>query len=249
MEETWPCNGRLRHARDKRFAATVVFIHHFGGNRSSTRRHQDMVLDMGLDCFSFDLSFNRTPKWTLLNSLSENALESWTRELELVLNALPGDKILYSFSFPSTSVPTLLARRPRTDIKAWICDGGPFLEPWRCLWNYFIYAEPTPRLTKRFLLTCYSYVFIGGPLYETRIHDSVSRLDPGLPILSVRSGRDVLVPERAIDRVFKVNPRLNLNVLRLPEAPHLEGFKQQPEKYTAAVREIVSAAAISRQGC
>jgi pimeloyl-ACP methyl ester carboxylesterase len=239
-----PGQGRLRRAPDKRFAPTVVFLHHFGGNRGTTRRHQDMVLEMGFDCYSFNLSANVIPTFEglrprHLEAFRRGVIEHWAAELAAVLDGLEGRKILFSFSFPSVTVPALLGPRPRADVTAWICDGGPFIDMWPCMWNLFTYTRPELGVAKRLALTGVSYAAMGGPFYRLGVTGWMHGLDPGFPILSIRSGNDVLVPERAIDGFFAVNPRLRPRKLLLPDASHLEGLKQFPQIYKTAVADFL----------
>lgn len=242
-------NGRLREPKESIHDATVVFIHHFGGSRATSRKHQDLVLSAGFRASAFDLSGNVIPSWKGLwpkdvHGFDRGMIERWARELEIVLDSLAGTKILYSFSFPSACVAALLGARPRADVRGWICDGGPFLDIWQCMWNLFTYAERTPNGLKRLGLTTISYWMAGGPDYVRRVRRWTSRLDPALPILSIRSGADVLVPPPAIDRFFEAAPKKNFSTLLLPNAAHLKGLEADPQVYRARVVDFLRAAAV-----
>lgn len=237
----WPCGGRMNYAPDRRFKATVVFVHNFGGNRSSTKYHQDFVSQLGFNHFSFNLSAMASPRegWRSVKeqaavALREGVVERWTRELEWVLESVEGPKILYSFSFPSVSLPSLLARSPRRDVTGWVCDGGPFIEGWGCMWNFFTYYQPVQNLAMRALLTQYSYFVLGGPRFSRLARKWMKKFPPAMPIFSVRSEGDRLVPLRAIDKFFSFNKRINLQELTVA-GDHLEGLKSDSEKYRREV--------------
>src|SRR4051812_33939799 len=96
----WPHNGRLRETLPRSSRPTIVFVHNYGGNRDSSIAHQDLMLTLGYNCFSFDLK----------TRLKDARIPDWADELETVLNALEGEKIIFTLSFPSVTVPTLLGR-------------------------------------------------------------------------------------------------------------------------------------------
>lgn len=220
----WPGNGRWRETIPPSCKPAIVFIHQYGGNRSSTHRHQDMVLDFGYNCFSFNLN----------TRLKETKIPDWADALEEALDAVEGPKILYSFSFPSVSVPTLLARGRREDVRAWVCDGGPFCEIWRCYWNLMTYLNMGNAVT-RFLRSGYNYFAAGGPLYDGHVREALRRMQP-LPVFSIRNTHDPLVPPRAIDKFFALNPELNIQRLQIESSGHLDGIAVQPELYKESVR-------------
>ncbi|MBX3020803.1 MAG: hypothetical protein KF799_03940 [Bdellovibrionales bacterium] len=224
----WPGNGLFREAKTAS-PATVVFVHQYAGNRDSSRQHQDMVLAMGFNSFSFNL----TPR------LRDASIPIWADELGAVLDAVEGPKILYSFSFPSVSVPTLLARAPREDVKAWICDGGPFSEIWRCYWNlltHFKIGHPIPR----FFATSRNFFAAGGWRYDSWVRRNLALMQP-LPILSIRNTQDPLVPMRAIDKFFALGgPELQPERLTIESRGHLDGLSVAPKIYTHRVHEFLA---------
>jgi pimeloyl-ACP methyl ester carboxylesterase len=206
---------------------TVIFVHHFGGNAGSTRRHQELVASLGLPFKTFSLSPFRFP----------GTFDRWTAELAQVCAATPGPKIFYSLSFPSCLVPRLNYEERRDDIAAWICDGGPFLEGYGCLRNYYTYHEPTPGF-RRELKTFSSYLALGGPFFADWAEDWLSAWDPSVPILSLRSKEDRLVPESAIDAFFALNPKLEPRKVHV-HGDHLEGIKANPDLYRREVSDFL----------
>lgn len=228
-KKQWPGGGRFREAIPKSFKPTIVFIHQYGGNADTSHRHQDMVLDMGYNCFSFRL----TPR------IRDAGIEGWAEELREVLDAIEGPKIIYSFSFPSVSVPALLGTRPRKDVRAWICDGGPFSEIWQCYWNLLTFLK-VGNVVSRFVGTFANYVSAGGPFYDNKVAKWLAGMNPGLPIFSIRTGADILVPVRAIERFFSLGPpTLNIQTLLIPNIGHLEGLQKAENVYKSAVENFL----------
>lgn len=225
-----PFDGIHRSA-EKRRAATVVFIHHFGGHRNSSRKHQDFVLSLGFDT----VSFNLTHCAKLSEAMKGNAFlpDLWAEELKQVLDAVEGPKILYSFSFPSAAALWLIGRG-REDVKGWICDGGPFLKLFLCLWNYFTYQEPFS-VAKRLFVTILSFQKTGGFQLKRRIDELIANFPPGFPVFSVRAEKDRLVPPQAIAAVLDRRPNIELTVLQLEGIGHLEGFWKRPKIYKEAI--------------
>jgi pimeloyl-ACP methyl ester carboxylesterase len=234
---SYPFEGRLHRAAVKAFEPTIVFIHNFGGTHATTRRYQEMVGTMGFDSFSFTLGLCSIPLSARQKreALRVGMIEHWTKELEIVLEALDGPKIMYTFSFPSVTVPALLYRSQRRDVLGWVCDGGPFLNLWQNLWNFYSYQSPVPSRALRAWKTESAYFVFGGHWYRQRLRRWVPALDPQFPILSVREGSDQLVSQETIDAFFAFNPGLNLRRLVIPQAGHLDGLKKSPELYRDGV--------------
>lgn len=232
-------------AKSKKFQETVVLTHHFGGNGALMRRHQEFLSEVGYDSIAFDYSLSspasKQSPLQLLMRMYRGAHTVWRRELLQVLNECPGDKFILSFSFPSCAVLSLLAENHRTDIKGWLSDGGPFLKLWTCMNNYFRYEKPISHAIPRALATAGGVFFVGSPFYLKDMRRWVKKIDPNFPILSIRGGRDELVPEDAIEEVFKIRSDLNLEVLRLPEAGHMQGLRKYPELYKPAVAHFLQA--------
>lgn len=195
-----------------------------------------MVLKLGYDCFSFNLSHQELPSTKgPLPDFGPDRVELWANELRLSLDQLAGDKIIYSFSFPSNAVPALLSRGSHSDVKAWICDGGPFLDMFMCQWNLFTYGFPVPNPLKRFTLTLLSYLVMRGPLFASQVTRWLGAMDTNLPILSLRGDVDRVVPMKSIAKYFATNPDLNLTSIALKDVGHLDGLKHAPEFYKAQI--------------
>ena len=236
---SWPADGRLTKATDDPRGVTVVFLHHFGGKRSSTRRHQDLVLALGFDAYAYTLKRVDGD----FAPFRADLIRAWADELRTVLDAIPGPKILFSLSFPSMAVACLLGERDRPDVRAWVCDGGPFQRVLRCMWNYFAQEAADESAWRRGAQTLASFVRVGGPMYGAHADRWISRLRPSLPILSLRAGRDQLVAADAIDRVFAANPRLRVTTAEFAESRHVAGVLT-PE-YAAVVGRFLERALTS----
>lgn len=223
---------RLSRARTRSFKETIVFIHHFGGHGASTKRHQEFVNELGFDCVSFTLDCEWKP------SMDMTLREVWAEQLSSVLDQTPGDKIIYSFSSLSMTVPYVLVEDGRRDIRAWICDGGPFLEMFHCFQNYYTYQK---KLTgfENYLATVIGYVVIGAVGLGRKAKHWLQNFPPDFPVLSIRAGRDKLVPARAIEKFFVGAKGLKLQRLEIPEAQHLEGLKNFPEVYKPVVKDFL----------
>lgn len=242
-----PHGGLHFRSPEKKFEPVIVFVHHFGGNRSSTRRHVELVNKLGFDAVTFNLSFNSAPKWKGplhdFVRLGRLALKTdfpvkWAKEIEDVLNSLTGEKIIYSFSSISAAVIKVISERPSKDIKAWICDGGPFLFIYPAFIRYQKYIAGAP-LWAQPIGAAFAYALFGGFSYNRRLKKWLGRFPLGFPILSIRAGADVLVPPEAIEAVFDLNRQLNLKVLSLPGVAHLEGLKTAPLEYQGSLQEFL----------
>lgn len=237
-----PLDGRWHCTPKREFEETVVFVHHYGGNRASTKKHADFVSALGFDSVCFTLGTPYRPDWlkgTPLGELRLGLRERWKNEIGRVLDAIPRPKIVYSFSFPSAPAAAAMAERNAEDVRAWICDGGPFLMPIQCFWNYYTHHEPTKALWLRSARVAAGMAALGMWSLKDDLHKALEKLPPGFPALSIRYWQDQLVPIAAIDEAFAGNHRLKLETLTLPEGGHLEGLQRHPEEFKPRVAQFL----------
>jgi pimeloyl-ACP methyl ester carboxylesterase len=225
---------------------TIVFTPHFGGDISSIRRHQEFFSKLGYKTAFVPYEFGpqkNAPRTIFYMKAGVTGL--WLSQLTSVLDKITGPKIIFSFSFPSCIVFQLMAEVPRSDVKAWITDGGPFLWPWLGISNYFKYTRRDLPQWKISAAGAFGFVVLGGPLYMWRINRWVRKMPRAFPILSIRAGKDALVPEASIEALFALNKDLNVKVLRIPEAEHMLGLKSFPEIYKPPLEQFLSTVSIT----
>lgn len=80
---------------------------------------------------------------------------------------------------------------------------------------------------------------LGGPLYPAWSEDWLSTWNPATPILSLRSVGDRLVPERAIDTFFDLNPRVKIQ-REYVAGDHLEGWRMDAARYKNLIGGFLS---------
>jgi pimeloyl-ACP methyl ester carboxylesterase len=233
---------------EKKFRETVLFIHHFGGNRSTTRRQQELVKELGFDAVSFDLELNASPAWRGAIIEGWRALRrvqmgtdlkaTWAKQISEMCDLIPGDKIIFSLSSPSAAALKVIAEREKKDIKAWVCDGGPFLLLYSSFIRFYALKTNFPGWARPFA-SAMAFRLFGGFEYNKQMKQWIENFPLSLPILSVRAGEDKLVPPASIKEVFDPNPKLDLTVLNIPLAEHLEGLKKFPELYKKIVGDFL----------
>lgn len=242
-DDQLPHEGQYFRSPNKRYAETVIFVHHYGGNRSSVRKHQEFLSELGFDSVAFTLSQPPRPKFFdgfLLNELKPGLRERWTEEILDVLLQVPGPQIIYSFSFPSAAAALAMAKFEFQNTRAWIADGGPFLMPLTCFWNYFTHIEKTPALWRRAARVGLGAVSLGMLNLENDLAAALTRFPQDFPVLSIRSWQDPLVPITAIDEAFSNQEHLHLESLTLAEAGHIDGLQRFPEDYKPRVAKFLN---------
>ncbi len=220
--------------------STIIFVHHFGGNSKTTRRHQKFVSDLGFNSVSFDLSFQKLTQIRKIPFTTKNKigfLEVWSEEVEKVLTQVPGKKIVYSLSMPSAAAVAAISARHAQDIEAWICDGGPFVETLQSMWNYLTIESKIKSTLLKIPLTAMFYTLFKGPQYAQTILSSIKNLPAHFPVLSIRYWQDQLVTVSAIEKCFEGSDQIDLEVLSLPEGAHLQGI--QFDEYKRRVAEFL----------
>ena len=212
-----------------------------------------MANEMGFDAVAFQLEGNESNFWKRL-PLSRKGrfglIEIWTDQICEILAEIPESKILYSFSGPSTAALLAMVRcDPLRLVKGWICDGGPFSQVGRCLWNLFTYESKTPNLLFRLMRTQLAFYLIGGgPSYQKLSERALKQLPNGFPILSLRAWEDKIVPMSAIEDFFALHDKLNLQVFSIPEIGHLQGLGRAPAEYQGRVESFLHKVATPYNG-
>lgn len=241
MSDFLPFEGEWGRAPERKFKETIVFVHHFGGSKRTVLRHVKMAMDLGFDTVRFPLLFNKVlpaERLPITADLKFGARHVWADQIESVLNSVPGHKIVYSFSMPSNGALEAIAKRRAKDVVAWVCDGGPFLQIWKCSWNLFEHQFLVQSKLLRGLYTSFSYLIFGHGIEEDSTK-FVSMLPSNFPILSVRGAKDPLVPQDAIDDVFKTASKVSLEKLVIPGGKHLDGLKNHEADYLPPVSRFL----------
>lgn len=239
-----PHSGVWLRAPERHFEEVALFVHHYEGHRASVRKHQEFLAELGMDSVAFTLSFPQTPKWLSKVAHIENYYyqlrNRWSEEISDMLKAIPAPKILYTFSFPSAPALQALAEmQSRSQIRTWICDGGPFLMNFKCFWNYYTKHEKVKN--PLFSASRLALGLFGLQTWSlaTDLKLALQQLPEGFPILSIRSWQDPLVPIEAIDAVFRGQSHLQLETLTLPEAGHIDGLQRFPLDYKPRVEKFL----------
>lgn len=241
-----PLGGELTQAQQgKDSDVLVIFVHHYGGNMHTTKRHSRLVNKLGYDSFRFNLPYNplltKTPAYKvalfLTMQLSFGLEKLWGQAILKVIQHFKHRKIVvYSLSSPSFGVIHALYKlntEPR--ILAWICDGGPFFNLWKSFDNYFSVIDRVPNKVLRAAISTSSYWLWRGPFLKPIVKNKLKQFRQNFPILSIRAHQDLLVPPESIAAVFEGHKNLNLQVLDLNESGHLDGIKLQSKLYRESV--------------
>lgn len=228
-------------AKQKKHAETILLIHHMGGSHRTTNRHSRYFNRLGYDCVSFDLLLGTNLKNLFLHPLLKKGTKGvftiWTKQIEEILNKVPGPKIICSFSGPSLSA--LVAAAPRTDIVKVICDGGPFTNIYENSRHVFdLEMNVTHPLLNSTLAFVATVVWGYRPL--RKLHKALEAWSPNVPILSIRGLKDPIVTIESIRSVFRPHPNLPLMVLEIDEGTHLNGLRDHRDLYTQIVTKFLS---------
>ena len=248
MKRTFPFDAELMPAKNRRYFETVVLVHHFGGSRRTVLRHARLLNDLGFDCLRFDLIFHHSkPQKNLpiTADLKFGVRHVWSDQIESILNALPGRKILYTFSMPSSSAFQAIAKRHGRDVSGIICDGGPFLQMHKCLWNLYEHEYKVENRLMRASFTGASLV-LWGLAFKKQMKEALEDIPQGFPVLSIRGWQDKLVPVSAIDEFFALQKNIDLETLALPEADHLAGLRDFPDEYIPRVEGFLKRIATAK---
>ncbi|MDZ4084949.1 MAG: alpha/beta hydrolase [Bdellovibrionales bacterium] len=219
--------------------ATVIFVHQFGGNRMTLNRSIQLVHKLGYDAVWFPLLYNKV-EFHVTPPLTADHIGGfgrvWTNQVARVLKSVDGPKILYTHSMPSNSAMVALSENPQ-NIHAWICDGGPFLNIFECVNKLFRHHFKMHR-PAAFALTAASMLWY-GPTFQRKLPTHLAKLPEGLPVLSLRGEKDILVSPEAIDLFFRHAPQIALSCKSFPEGGHLDLLKRFEAEYEETVSSFL----------
>ena len=123
-----PFDGEFYLTRKKKFKELIFFVHFYEGSKRQLLRHIKMVNDFGFDAFAFHLKGDHKEilKHLPISSRGKFGVKHiYADQIEKLLNEIPGQKIIFSFSNPTAAAIEAMARRHCSDITALICDSGP----------------------------------------------------------------------------------------------------------------------------
>jgi hypothetical protein len=233
--------GELLKSAHKKFAETIIFVPFYFGKKAQLKRHAEFVNELGFDCVIFNLSSNlplTIPKFLPNIKNGWGIKHLWTQEIIKILDAIPGNKIFYAFSNPSSSALEATEIRKAKDIKAIICDGGPFYDLLQCNWNFFSKEFKVPTIFGKIAANAFARS-IWSVHHEKELKQSLDSLPAKFPLMSIRGWQDHLVPPTAIEKAFNGHTQIDLEILNLPQGGHMDGLKKFPTIYKPRVTDFL----------
>lgn len=240
IQPKYPLDAELFPSEKQRYKETVVIVPFFGSQKAQLQRHIGLFNDLGFNVVTYDQSFTSLTILPQIMSSSQGLgfKHVWGDQIEGLLNAITGDKIIFAMSNPASGAIEAIGRRHGIDIKGLICDGGPTARFFKSIVNYLKTEEPLPTQVLRFgvagLMTA-----LWSPDFSKTLERDLKRFPKDFPILSIRGWKDHLIAPNHIDMVFEPHPHLQWQKLSLPEADHLNGLRDYPDDYRPAVRAFL----------
>jgi fermentation-respiration switch protein FrsA (DUF1100 family) len=240
--EKLPSDGEFFLSKSKRFDELIFFVHFYDGSKRQVIRHIKLVNELGFDAFAFQLHGTHNDILNFELPLSPNgkfgAKHIYADQIEHLLNIIPGNKIIFSFSNPSASAIEAMARRNCADTKALICDSGPTARFMPSAYNLYTHEYGLKSRLLKWTIT--PILSLGwSPFLHKDMKKDLNKFPKGFPILSIRGWKDKLIPPSHIDEVFEGHPQLNWIKLSLPEAEHLTGLRDFKEEYVPSVERFL----------
>lgn len=246
----FPYQGEFFLSRNKKYEELIFFVHFYGGVKKQLLRHIRFVNQLGFDSFAFQLEGDHRTLLKLDPPLSSQGVfglkHLYADQIELLLNLLPGSKIVYAFSNPSAAAIEAMARRHCSDTVALVCDSGPTAEFMPSVLKLFTYDLKVKPLPLRWALTPL-FAFCWSPHLHKDLGPQLDNFPEGFRILSIRGWKDKLIPPAHIDEVFEPHKNLDWQKLSLPEADHLVGLRDFKEEYTPITEIFLKAVATPKR--
>jgi hypothetical protein len=220
---------------------TVLFVPFFGGSKPALKQHIEFVESLGFKTEFVDLEFSLLriiAKPFSAQTLHFGMKALWADQIEVALNRISGNKIIYSFSNPTAGAIEAIGRRTAHDILGLVADGGPSGELWSSLLSYYTHEKPIRFLPAKYLAATLSALLLSPELNHLNDKD-LAKFPEGFRLLSVRGWKDPLISPRQIDLIFEPHKQLAWQKLALPDGGHLNGLKDFREDYAPAVEQFL----------
>ena len=234
-------NGRYHASGNKKYNTLIILVHHLGGVPEQLKHHITFLNQNGFDVYSYPAFLSGKNHWKdflpIIKNTKEGVVKVWSKELEEVSDQFKEDKIIFSFSFPSLSA--LLTASKRKDIKALICDGGPFSHLFLAVWRFFTYHQPIPNIFFKLYLTIQMYLAFKPSLIKRNIKKQLPNLHENRHVVSLQSLKDRQIPSAYINSFFNKIKHINLSVCQLKYSGHLQGLKTERETYISGVLDFL----------
>ena len=206
----------------------VVFVHFYGGHQKVLKRHINLVNELGYDAFAYNMPQFAGLKLSILYKGRIGLKHLYSRMLSYFLEQIEGQKIIFSSSNPSASAIEVIYDRTKenkNDVVGLICDSGPSQAFVRSAWNLAIKLKGEYKLM---------LLFMG--FWSFRLHQEIRyqlrRFPLQFPILSIRGGKDSVIPAWHIEKVFKnLEAYVKMTPVTYPEAGHLDACKLNTAEY------------------
>lgn len=244
VQPRYPLDAELFPAENLKYNETVLIVPFYGSKKPQVQRHVDMLNDLGFNVVTYDQTFSSINVLPQIMSSREGLgfKHVWADQVEGLLNAIPGNKIVYGLSNPSSGAIEAIGRRHATDIKGLIVDGGPTARFFKSIVKYLTTEEPIPTKVLRFAMAGLTTA-LWTPDFAKTLSRDLKKFPKGFPVLSIRGWKDRLIPPSHIDMVFEPHPHLAWQKLSLPEADHLNGLRDFPDEYIPAVKSFLESIA------
>lgn len=241
-----PFEGEFFLARNKKFEELIFFVHFYEGSKKQLLRHIRLVNSWGFDAFAFQLSGTLQDLKELNFPISAKGKfgtkHIYADQIEHLLNLIPGQKIMFTFSNPSASAIEAMARRGCSDTVAMVCDSGPtarFLPSAQKLFTHNYNVKP-------WALTWALAPFLSvgwSPFFHRDLVPDLNTFPEGFKILSIRGWKDELIPPNHIDEVFEPHTQLHWSKLSIPDAYHLKGLRDFKSEYAPGLERFLNSVA------
>lgn len=240
MTVSYPFEGEMFPAKERKFQETVFFVHFYDGTKRQLHRHIELVNSLGYDAFAFHLE-NRFSVFRPPVSTDGHFgfKHFYADQIELLLNRINGRKIVFAFSNPSGGAIEALGRRRCVDIAGLILDSGPSGKLMRSIGNLYSKEKIIrPAVLRWAAMPLLSLLW--SPRLHSDLREDLDRFPDDFPILSIRGWKDELISPDQIDAVFEPHPNLDWRKLSLPEAGHLTGLRDFPQEYVPGVKQFLA---------
>lgn len=233
-------DGEYFFSECRKFEETVLLVPFYHGKKPQLQKHIDFFNELGFDVVAFELEIGQSLVPEFMSARAGMGYKHvWADQVECLLNEIPGRKIIYSFSNPSSGAIEAIGRRRGYDVVSLLCDGGPTAKYWDSILKYFTTEEPVPIKPLRYLFAAFSTALWSAE-YDHPFKQDFEKFPNGFPILSIRGWKDHLIPPQHIDMVFEGSPHLSWQKLSLPEGGHLNGLKDFAAEYQPMVTSFLS---------
>lgn len=214
---------------------TVIFSHHFGGNKEALVKHARLIYGLGYSVLLFDYSNHGENKPVRKWNLFKQFLGDLEGAIEYIAKETANHGKITLFAFSLTTFVALHAASKIVQVEEIICDSGPAHS------HQWVFERFCDRVWSKHRIPCGRLLFTlwCRPLFGAPSPKRIARSLKNKRILIIQGDRDNIIPEESVLRFCHDVENCEIHYESFPGANHLTSLSIDGERYAEVVQTFL----------